>query len=54
MNNKDGLRMTTERMTYCMGCMKAFPKGKDQLVHCVGFLWKVMIEHHVAFVWGVY
>ena len=34
MNNKDGQRMTTERMTYCMGCMKAFPKGKDKRSTC--------------------
>ena len=34
MNNKDGLRMTTERMTYCMGCMEAFPKGKDKRSTC--------------------
>lgn len=26
--------MTTERMTYCMGCMKAFPKGKDKRSTC--------------------
>ena len=26
--------MTTERMTYCMGCMEAFPKGKDKRSTC--------------------
>lgn len=26
--------MTTERMIYCMGCMEAFPKGKDKRSTC--------------------